>query len=184
MPGLGQEVLALSRGADLVVVLPEPGDGGPAGVEDVRSAVRGRTAALGPAVAPRDAWVSLVCVRVALNHHRDTGAADGRLLIVGDRLADVHLLGGAHIGRLLADRALGALDGLPAGRAARLAETLDALLMSWGRSAPEVAQALGIHPQTARKRLRQLDALFDGRLADPDFRFAALLALRTRALGR
>ncbi|MFH8748117.1 helix-turn-helix domain-containing protein [Streptomyces rimosus] len=184
VPGLGQEALALSRGADLVVVLPEPGDGGPAGIEDVRSAVRGRTAALGPAVAPRDAWVSLVCVRLALNHQRDTGAPDGGLLIVGDRLADVHLLGGAHIGRLLADRALGALDGLPAGRAARLAETLDALLMSWGRSAPEVAQALGIHPQTARKRLRQLDALFDGRLADPDFRFAALLALRTRALGR
>ncbi|OKI02091.1 hypothetical protein A6A06_13450 [Streptomyces sp. CB02923] len=178
------DALVLPRGADLVVILPDPAGGGPAGIEDVRGAVRGRTAALGPAVAPHDAWVSLVCVRLALNHHRDTGAPDGDLLVVGDRLADVHLLGGAHIGRLLGDRTLGVLDGLPAGRAARLAETLDALLMSWGRTAPEVAQALGIHPQTARKRLRQLDTLFDGRLADPGFRFGALLALRTRALRR
>ncbi|MFH8347850.1 helix-turn-helix domain-containing protein [Streptomyces sp. NPDC018045] len=178
------DALVLPRGTDLVVILPEPAGGGPAGAEGVRATVRGRTAALGPAVAPHDAWLSLVCVRLALNHHRDTGAPEGELLVVGDRLADVHLLGGAHIGRLLGDRLLGVLDGLPAGRAARLAETLDALLMSWGRTAPEVAQALGIHPQTARKRLRQLDTLFDGRLADPGFRFGALVALRTRALRR
>ncbi|MEV5599629.1 helix-turn-helix domain-containing protein [Streptomyces sp. NPDC052496] len=178
------DALVLPRGTDLVLVLPEPAGGGPAGAEEMRAAAGGRTAALGPAVAPHDAWVSLVCVRLALNHHRDTGGPDGAFLAVGDRLADVHLLGGAHIGRLLGDQVLSALDGLPAGRAARLAETLDALLMSWGRTAPEVAQALGIHPQTARKRLRQLDALFDGRLADPGFRFGALLALRTRALRR
>ena len=45
-----------------------------------------------------------------------------------------------------------------------------------------MAQALGIHPQTARKRLRQLETLFGDRLADPRFRFDALLALRTHAL--
>ena len=54
--------------------------------------------------------------------------------------------------------------------------------MSWGRTAPEVAQALGIHPQTARKRLRQLEEVFGDRLGDPRFRFEALLALRTHAL--
>ena len=54
--------------------------------------------------------------------------------------------------------------------------------MSWGRTAPEVADALHIHPQTARNRLRQLDELFGDRLTDPTFRIEALLALRTRAL--
>ncbi|MGC9539094.1 hypothetical protein [Streptomyces sp. UG1] len=49
----------------------------------------------------------------------------------------------------------------PGGRAARLAETLDALLMPWRRTAPEVAQALGIHPQ--------LESLFGDRLGDPRF---------------
>ncbi|WP_405577493.1 helix-turn-helix domain-containing protein [Streptomyces sp. NBC_01092] len=83
---------------------------------------------------------------------------------------------------MLGRRVLGVFADPPRGRAVRLAETLDALLMSWGRTAPEVAQALGIHPQTARKRLRQLEALFGDRLGDPRFRFEALLALRTHAL--
>ncbi|MEU8986326.1 helix-turn-helix domain-containing protein [Streptomyces sp. NPDC048558] len=45
-----------------------------------------------------------------------------------------------------------------------------------------MAQALGIHPQTARRRLRRLEELFGDRLADPRFRFEALPALRTHAL--
>ncbi|MFD9035296.1 helix-turn-helix domain-containing protein [Streptomyces sp. NPDC059567] len=77
-----------------------------------------------------------------------------------DDLARLHLLRGAPIGRLLGRRVLDAFDGLPDGRAARLAEALDALLTSWGRTASEVAHSLGIHPQTARQRLRRLDALF------------------------
>ncbi|QKW10911.1 helix-turn-helix domain-containing protein [Streptomyces sp. NA04227] len=106
-------------------------------------------------------------------------------MVAADRLLDVHLLNSRHIGRLLADRALAPLHELPPGKAARLAETLDALLLSWGRTAPEVADALHIHPQTARNRLRQLDELFGPRLTDPtapDLRIGALLALRTRAL--
>ncbi|MEV5349572.1 helix-turn-helix domain-containing protein [Streptomyces achromogenes] len=75
----------------------------------------------------------------------------------------------------------GVLRDLAPGRAARPAETLDALLMSWNRTAPEVARALDIPPQTARKRLRRLETLSRERLGDPAFRFAALLALRTRA---
>jgi DNA-binding PucR family transcriptional regulator len=52
------------------------------------------------------------------------------------------------------------------------------------RSAPEVAAALGIHPQTARYRLRQLEELFGDRLSDTEFRFAAELVLRGRSLER
>ncbi|MEV6999740.1 helix-turn-helix domain-containing protein [Streptomyces sp. NPDC093982] len=114
---------------------------------------------------PHEAWLSLQCARLAL-----------------DRRAELHLLRGAPIGQLLGRRVLGVFADLPRGRVTRLAETLDALLMSWGRTAPEVAQALGIHPQTARKRLRRLEELFGDRLADPRFRFEALLALRTHAL--
>ncbi|MFI8996590.1 helix-turn-helix domain-containing protein [Streptomyces sp. NPDC053542] len=180
--GLHEDVLVLPRGGDLVLVVPEPEDGGLLG--PVRNALRGRRTVLGPAVPPADAWVSHHCVRLAMGHPRYAAAAEPEFQAVGELipLADVHLLGSAPVGRLLGDRLLGALAGLPAGTAARLAETLDALLMSWGRTAPEVAGALGIHPQTARKRLRRLDTLFGDRLADPAFRFEALLALRTRAL--
>jgi DNA-binding PucR family transcriptional regulator len=86
------------------------------------------------------------------------------------------------MGRLLSDDVLAALSGLPAGKATRLEETLHALLRSMNRSAPEVATALGIHPQTARYRLRQLESLFGDRLDDPDFRFAASLVLHGRSL--
>jgi DNA-binding PucR family transcriptional regulator len=101
-----------------------------------------------------------------------------------DHLAELILLGGEHIGRLLSTDVLSALSDLPAGKASRLEATLAALLRSMNRSAPEVATTLGIHPQTARYRMRQLEGLFGDRLADPDFRFAAELVLRGRILRR
>ncbi len=189
LSGLGQErdaeILAVTHGADLVLIVADPEREGT--VERLRRAVRGRTAALGPAVAPRDAWVSLHCARLMLAGRAATANGDpmtgaGAFVSAGDGLAEAHLRHGIHIGRLLGDRVLGVLGELPPGRAARLAETLDALLMSWSRTAPEVARALDIHPQTARKRLRRLEELFGERLSDPAFRFEALLALRTRAL--
>jgi DNA-binding PucR family transcriptional regulator len=85
---------------------------------------------------------------------------------------------------LLSTDVLASLSGLPAGKASRLEETLHALLRSMNRSAPEVAAALGIHPQTARYRLRQLEDLFGERLSDPDFRFAVEVALRGRSLAQ
>ncbi|ATY13410.1 PucR family transcriptional regulator [Amycolatopsis sp. AA4] len=47
-------------------------------------------------------------------------------------------------------------------------------------SAPEFAGILGVHPQTARNRLR--NALFGDRLHDPDARFGLEISLRARKL--
>ncbi|WP_406864586.1 helix-turn-helix domain-containing protein [Streptomyces sp. HUAS MG47] len=182
VPGGDTALLTANRGNDTVLVVPDPGPGGP--LDRARAAARGRFAALGPAVGVDETWLSLQCARLALDRRAASGAvpADGLFLRVDEELAELQLLRGSAVGRLLGRRVLAAFAELPSGRAARLAETLDALLMSWGRTAPEVARALGIHPQTARRRLRQLDALFGDRLGDPRFRFEALLALRTRAL--
>ncbi|MFJ2724287.1 helix-turn-helix domain-containing protein [Streptomyces collinus] len=46
---------------------------------------------------------------------------------------------------------------------------------------PEIAARLGIPPQTARQRLRQVHRLFGAPLADPDARFEAGAALRAGA---
>ncbi|MGW6736486.1 helix-turn-helix domain-containing protein [Streptomyces sp. NPDC055013] len=186
VPGADGELLSVNRGSDIVLIAPEPETGGL--IERVRAAARGRVTVVGPAVPVHEAWLSLQCARLALDRRAEQPTvpggepADGVFLRVDDELAELHLLRSAPIGQLLGRRVLGVFTDLPQGRATRLAETLDALLMSWGRTAPEVAQALGIHPQTARKRLRQLEELFGDRLADPRFRFEALLALRTRAL--
>lgn len=201
VPGADAGLLTAQRGNDLVLIvpLPEPERGGgtrqgPTGPLDrIRTALRGRTAALGPAVAPDDAWLSLQCARAALDRRTAAGAGaggglsgaglpGGDFVLAEEELGELHLLRAAPVGRLLAARVLAPLAELSRGRADRLAETLEALLMSWGRTAPEVARVLGIHPQTARRRLHRLDALFGERLADPAFRFEALLALRTRSL--
>ena len=179
VPGADGELLSVGRGSDLVLVVPEPETSGL--IDRVREAARDRVAVVGPAVPPHETWLSLQCARLAIDRRAEL-PTDGAFLRVDDELSELYLLRGAPIGQLLGRRVLGVFADLPRGRAARLAETLDALLMSWGRTAPEVAQALGIHPQTARKRLRQLEEVFGDRLGDPRFRFEALLALRTHAL--
>ncbi|MFP3989739.1 helix-turn-helix domain-containing protein [Streptomyces sp. E11-3] len=178
--GLDEDILSLPRGGELLFLVPDPQGGGR--LDRLRAAAGAHPAALGPTVPLDDAWLSAYCARIALRHRRSLTAPRGELLVVDDHLLDVQLLSGAPIGRLMADRITEGLRGLPPGKAARLAETLQALLLSWGRTAPEVADALGVHPQTARSRLRQLDDLFGDRLADPRFRTGALMALRTRAL--
>ncbi|NBH09401.1 helix-turn-helix domain-containing protein, partial [Amycolatopsis sp. SID8362] len=77
----------------------------------------------------------------------------------------------------LAARSLAPLSGLAANQRAKLAETLDAVLDARG-GAPEVAGRLGIHPQTARNRLRRLRSLFGARLEDPEERLNLRIALR------
>ncbi|MGK5532796.1 helix-turn-helix domain-containing protein [Streptomyces sp. URMC 129] len=183
--GLDEEILVLRRGTMLHLVVPDPDSSGRAarlrqlfaGTGD------GPAAVLGPAVTPDRAPISLHCARLALKLlRRSPGGAHG-VVDATDHLVDVHLLNGAPVGTLVAERALRPLQLLTPGKAARLAETLDALLMSWRRTAPEVAETLHIHPQTARYRIRQLEDLFGPLLADPAFRFQAMLALRTKALG-
>jgi DNA-binding PucR family transcriptional regulator len=44
--------------------------------------------------------------------------------------------------------------------------------------AEQVGEMLGVHAQTVRYRLRNLDARLGERLADPDHRFAVEAALR------
>lgn len=63
----------------------------------------------------------------------------------------------------------------------RLVETLLAWLETRG-GAPEVAERLGVHPQTVRYRLRQIRALLGDEVDDPDRRFKLELVLRARRL--
>ncbi|MEU9187419.1 helix-turn-helix domain-containing protein [Streptomyces sp. NPDC048484] len=161
-----EEVLRVSRGGELHLVAPDDG---------LLSPLQGSDAAVGPSVALDEAWVSLHCARL--------GRRLGRLR-AENHLAELHLLHGSPIGALLSDQILDPLRALPPGKAERLTDTLEALLSSGGRTAPEVAAALGIHPQTARNRLRQLAALYGEKLGDPVFRFDAQLALRTRSVRR
>jgi hypothetical protein len=80
---------------------------------------------------------------------------------------------------LAADR-LAPLNSLSPGSRARLTETLRVWLAEQGRLG-QVAERLGIHPQTARYRLGRLRELFGTALDDAESRFWLELALRARA---
>jgi hypothetical protein len=72
---------------------------------------------------------------------------------------------------------LSPLAELSAGSRIRLTETLTVWLAQQGRLG-QVAERMGIHPQTARYRLGRLRELFGDALDDPDARFWLALALR------
>ena len=142
--------------------------------------VRGRVAALGPAVP----WPAAArSVRRALATQRL--AAEGALPRTGllhaeEHLADLLLTSDPDLTAELAAHELAPLAALPARTGARLEQTLRAWLDRPGQ-VQAVAATLGVHPQTVRYRVRQLRELFGARLEDPDRRFELALALRAKS---
>lgn len=141
----------------------------------------GRRAAIGPRVPLAEAASSFACARRALELAGQGVLPDDPVLHCDDHLMAMWLAAEPHLGRRLAEQVLAPLDVGSARRMARLAETLLAWLQHHGNVA-EVAEVLQVHRQTVRYRLNQLGDLFGERLADPEWRLAAEVALRASAL--
>jgi hypothetical protein len=157
-------------------VIGDPdGPGRRASIERAIAGTRAR-AGLGTTVDWAQAAVSFARARAALELAGSPPALvvsrerAGELLLRSDRLL---------AGELAADK-LAPLQALSSGSRSRLTETLRVWLAEQGRLG-QVAQRLGIHPQTARYRLGRLRELFGESLDDPDSRFWLELALRAEA---
>jgi DNA-binding PucR family transcriptional regulator len=98
-----------------------------------------------------------------------------------DHLSTLCLLTDPYLLTEIGNRSLAPFDGLTSKRRARLGETLLAWLQSRS-SAPDLATQLGVHPQTVRYRLRQLEELFGDRLNNPDERLNLEVTLRAEQL--
>ncbi|MGK3203181.1 helix-turn-helix domain-containing protein [Amycolatopsis sp. MEPSY49] len=134
-------------------------------------------AASGPAVPPAEAATSLHWARRAWElRGRGLVPSDG-LVRWPDHLTTHWLVADELLTSALATRSLAPLSGLSPNQRGKLTETLDAALDARG-GAPEVALRLGIHPQTARNRLRRLRTLFGARLDDPEEQLSLRLAVR------
>jgi hypothetical protein len=174
---LGPEALVAHVEPFIVALVPAGGRRA-----ELEAAVRGRRAALGPAVTWQEAGVSFARASELLRLARAGGIEDtGGLL-----LADTHklslLLGvDSRLARDVADTALAPLEAETELSRERLRATLDAWLRHRGRT-EAVAKALHVHPQTVRYRLARLRELFGQSLEDPDARFELELALRARRL--
>ena len=174
---LGPEALVAHVAPFIVAILPAP-----AQRAELDGAVRGRRAALGPAVPWQEAGVSFARAREVLHLASHGGIEDGGALVLAER-HNLELLLGAdrRLARDVAESALAPLAGETDLSRERLGSTLDAWLRHRGRT-EAVARALHVHPQTVRYRLARLRELFGARLDDPDGRFELELALRARRI--
>ncbi|MFB9834492.1 PucR family transcriptional regulator [Actinoallomurus acaciae] len=102
---------------------------------------------------------------------------DGPLTLCANHLETLWLFADAPLIDQIARRQLAALDHLTARQRERLVETLGVWLRTRGTAA-QVGDELGVHPQTVRYRMRQIEHALGDDLADPDTRFATEVALR------
>lgn len=161
------------------VVVPDPD--GPGRARSVDLGQWGKRAALGPAVPVADGARSLRWAVEALALGRRGILPDDRVLHCSEHLATLVLFQDEELMDALVSRHLAPMAGMRAPYRDRLAQTLLCWLQC-SRNANEVAARLGVHPQTVRYRLRQLDGLFGDRLHDPDVCFELELALRVERL--
>lgn len=173
-PSLDGEILVDLEGTAPCLLVPD---------EDVRrlgeleSGRTGWRSAVGPKVPLRDAASSLHWARGALTLIHQGVLDDVPVTWCGDHLVTLWLFTDPPLAERLADESLRPLAELPATTRARLAQTLLAWLKTRG-NVMAIATTLGLHPQTVRNRMRQLESLFGERLTDPDDRFTMELALR------
>jgi DNA-binding PucR family transcriptional regulator len=144
---------------------------------ELRAALDGRAAGIGPAVPLADAARSfrLACAALALAEDRGIEAP---LAADAHRVELLWRAEPALVAELAAER-LAPLSGETVNSRARLEATLLAWLRHAGTIAA-VAEELDVHPQTVRYRLGRLRELFGTALDEPDARFELELVLRAR----
>lgn len=169
--------LAGMVGGQPCLLVPNPD---PDARTSLEALLRGRFAAVGHPVAPRDTASSLRWALRLLSLTPNRPGLEARALFVDDHLSTLMLLQDEPLAHALAARWLRPLANLTP----RQSERLEVTLLAWleGGGAPEAAKALSVHPQTVRYRMRQLEKLFGPGLRDPRTRFELEMALRSRRL--
>lgn len=177
VPLLTPDVLADLDRPEPVLIVPDPESAGQ--VRSLSRALRGFDVAIGPAVPAAQAARSVHWARRTLGLAlRGMIRGDGPLR-AEDHLGALTIFQDEALLVLLARRRLAPLGRIKSGHRDALAQTL----LSWlrnDRNAKAVAVALQLHPQTVRRRLRQLELLFGDQLADADSRFELEISLRAR----
>jgi hypothetical protein len=174
---------ALAAGMDGVgcAIVPDPdGPGRPRQIERATGgAGMGAHAVLGPTGPAATLAASWFLARATLRAV-EAGAIETRGLVrADDVLSKLLLFENARLAERIATRWLTPLAELTPKARRRMEETALAYMHQRGNAAA-MARALGVHPQTARYRLRGLRELLGDSIEDPDARFEIELALRAR----
>ncbi|GAA2787840.1 helix-turn-helix domain-containing protein [Saccharopolyspora taberi] len=138
--------------------------------------------AVGPRLPLGSAATSLEWARRTLDLVRRGVLPDAPVTRWEDHLCTHFLVHNSFLISALGERRLAPLAGLEPKQRAKMTETLLAWLRCRGGGAPEVAARLGLHPQTVRYRMRQLESLFGDQLDDPCARLELEIVLRAGEL--
>jgi DNA-binding PucR family transcriptional regulator len=109
--------------------------------------------------------------------------ANGLVIRSEEHLSTVLMHGDDRLLATMRERLLAPLRPLTVKQRERMLETLRAWLDTQG-SVPDMAGQLGVHPQTVRYRMRQLELALGDLLHDPRQRFDLELVLRATPSGR
>ena len=172
---LGPDAIGAEVGGQAVVLIGDPNAPGRSAV--IERALAEREAAIGPSVAWAAAGESVTRARLALRLVLN-GTIASRHPVHADRhLPELLIHADPGLGRALAERWLEPLAATGPRARAKLEATLRAWLDHQGR-VERVAEALEVHPQTVRYRLRQLREALGESLDDAEGRLALAIALR------
>jgi DNA-binding PucR family transcriptional regulator len=162
-------------------ILPDPDGPGRRSQIDraIGSAALGVQAVLGPTGAAGSLAASWSLARATLRAVGAGAIEEQGLVRADDVLTKLLLFENAGLAQRIATRWLTPLAALTPKARRRMEETALAYMEQRGNAAA-MARALGVHPQTARYRLRGLRELLGDTLDDPDARFEIELALRAR----
>ncbi len=134
-------------------------------------------AVAGLTVALARAADSLRWARETLGLLRAEIIDDGPLTLCEDHLVTLWLASDGPLIDQIARRQLARMGHLTERQRERLTETLRVWLCTRGTAA-QVGEELGVHPQTVRYRMRQIEQILGEDLADPDARFGLEVVLR------
>ncbi|HEX6651266.1 MAG TPA: helix-turn-helix domain-containing protein [Thermoleophilaceae bacterium] len=162
-------------------IVPDPdGPGRPSQIERaIESTGTGAHAALGPTDEAHSLAASWAFARATLRAVEAGAIETPGLVRADDVLVELLLFENSGLAERITTRWLAPLAGLTPKASRRMEETALAYVQQRGNAAA-MARALGVHPQTARYRLRGLRELLGDTLDDPDARFEMELALRAR----
>lgn len=180
-PTLDADVLADLDGIEPRLLVP--GEVTDARLARIRAALPQCRISVGPSVRLDALPHALRWARKALTLAQHGIIADGLVIRCEQHLSTVLVHSDDRLLVTLRDRLLAPLSGLTVKQRERMLETLRAWLDTQA-SVPDMAAQLGVHPQTVRYRMRQLELTLGDLLHDPRQRFELELVLRAAPAGR
>ncbi len=174
-PVLPPEVLADVERPEPALIVPDPDSLGQLRI--LATSLHRFPAAIGPAVSPIHCADSLRWARQSLGLARSGVLPATGLIRCEDHLGTLAIFQDERLLNAIMRRRLAPLSQVRQSQREALVDTLLAWLQH-NQNANAVAVTLHLHPQTVRRRLRQLDLLFADQVQDRESKFELEIALR------